>query len=407
MSNFAYTAVNTHGERTSGTIVAASRTAAMDQLATRNLTPVSLQEQGITKTRKADSADESGQRVPQTYVEAFTRDLANLLSAGIPLSKALNILAREVRHPGARAQWSAIHDDVVGGESLADAMSKWRRSFSPVHVAMVRAGETGGFLETVLAQITEFREKERDLKSRALGAIAYPAVLAVISTGVLIFLMTYFIPRFSNIFDSFGPALPKLTLAVIAVSNIMSTYWPVILLVLVVMILLARRALNTDNGRLMFEAALLKTPGVGTVISRFALVRFCRMLGTLLEAGVPLVASLKVAREAIGNQILCDTVKNAIEQVQRGSPLAKSLMSAGGALFPPSATEMISVAEESGRLDKELTRLANSYQADLDRRLRILVTLAEPVLLFIMAGVVGTVVIGMMLPIFTLQDYIQ
>src|SRR5690554_2533486 len=201
----------------------------MDQLATRNLTPVSLQEQGIAKTRKADSADESGQRVPQTYVEAFTRDLANLLSAGIPLSKALNILAREVRHPGARAQWSAIHDDVVGGESLADAMSKWRRSFSPVHVAMVRAGETGGFLETVLAQITEFREKERDLKSRALGAIAYPAVLAVISTGVLIFLMTYFIPRFSNIFDSFGPALPKLTLAVIAVSNIMSTYWPVIL----------------------------------------------------------------------------------------------------------------------------------------------------------------------------------
>jgi type II secretory pathway component PulF len=272
---------------------------------------------------------------------------------------------------------------------------------------MVRAGETGGFLDVVLAQIAEFRARERDLKSRIKGALVYPAVLAVLSCSVVIFLLIFFIPRFKAIFDSFkGATLPSLTQAIIAVSNAARDNGLYVALGAAAVIFVVRRGLKSEAGRRLFERVLLKTPGVGAVLARFALVRFCRMLGTLLGAGVPLVSALKVAREAIGNQTLCDAVNTSIDEVQQGETLAKSLC-ACRSLFPSSVTEVVAVAEESGRLDKELLRLAASNETELDRRLHMLVTMAEPLLLFVMAGVVGTIVIGMLLPVFTLQEYFK
>jgi type II secretory pathway component PulF len=179
-----------------------------------------------------------------------------------------------------------------------------------------------------------------------------------------------------------------------------------VLIAVVVGVVSLSRMMKTDAGRRKFEAVVLATPVLGRVISHFALVRFCRMLGTLVGAGVPLIASLRTAREAIGNQTLADTVSNAIEEVQRGEPLSKSLAD-NDRLFPPSVIETIAVAEETGRLDKELVRLAGSYEGDLDRQLRMLVAIAEPLLLFIMAGLIGTIVVGMLLPVFKLQELIK
>jgi len=167
-----------------------------------------------------------------------------------------------------------------------------------------------------------------------------------------------------------------------------------------------KRGMSTDSGRRRFEQTILEIPFLGTVIAHFALVRFCRMLGTLVGSGVPLVASLRVAREAIGNQTLADTVSNAIDQVQRGTALSKALGETEK-LFPASVVETIAVAEETGRLDKELVRIATTYESDLDRQLRMLVAVLEPVLLFAMAGLIGTVVIGMLLPIFTVQELVK
>jgi type IV pilus assembly protein PilC len=223
---------------------------------------------------------------------------------------------------------------------------------------------------------------------------------------VLIFLMTYFIPRFSGIFDDYGSALPWLTRMIVGASELLVSYGIVLLVVVVLATLLLLRSLRTESGRRAMEQAVLQMPGIGKVIARFALVRFCRMLGTLLGAGVPLVASLRVAREAIGNQVLADAVAHATEAVQRGESLARSLAVAPR-LFPPSVVEMVMVAEETGRLDKELVRLAGTYETELDRNLRMLVSLAEPVLLIAMAAIIGTVVVGMLLPVFTLQDMIQ
>ena len=396
MAVFAYKALDSAGQNLSGNVPAPSRAAAIDLLSQKGLIPVAIEE----------TQEVAAGRISPAASEAFLRELSNLLAGGVPLSRGLHILSRETSQASAKKQWTAIHDDVVGGASLAESISRWPRTFSKVQVAMVRAGETGGFLEIVLGQIADFRARERDLKSKVKGALVYPCILAVLSCAVLIFLLTFFIPRFSGIFMEFKASLPGLTLAIIAASQIVTKYGLVTLAVVAVAVVLAQRGLKSQAGRRYLEAALLKIPAVGVVLSRFARVRFCRMLGTLLGAGVPLISALKVAREAIGNQTLSDAVALSIDDVQRGESLAKSL-SACPELFPGSVTEVIAVAEETGRLDKELIRLAATNEEELDRRLRVLVTLAEPVLLFVMAAIVGTVVIGMLLPVLTLQDYIH
>jgi type II secretory pathway component PulF len=412
MSVYAYTALSKEGRRTSGTLSADSRAAALAQMNRQGLHPVRIDEarDAAAATKKAQAAAAAAAsgtgKVSHKAVEAFTRELANLLAGGVPLSRSLALLRREAANPNAKRLWSDIHDDVVGGTALADALAKWPRSFSSVYVAMVRAGEAGGFLEVVLTQISDFRVREQDLKGKVKAAMVYPCVLALLAIGVLIFMLTFFIPRFSGIFAQFGGQLPFLTQVIIAASDVVKHYGLVVGGVILVAVILINRALRTDGGRRKLEVAILAVPVLGQIVAHFALVRFSRMLGTLVGAGVPLIASLRVAREAIGNQTLADTVLHAIEEVQRGSALSKALASSEK-LFPPSVVEMVAVAEETGRLDKELLRLASSYESDLDRQLRMLVAIVEPMMLFLMAGIIGTVVVGMLLPIFNLQELIH
>ncbi len=411
MSVFAYTALSKDGRRTTGTLNSESRAAAIQEVSRQGLVPVKVEEAANSaaaakKAQAAAAVSVGSGKVPQRAVEAFTRELANLLAGGVPLARALALLRREASNPIAKALWGEIHDDVVGGTSLADALAKWPKSFSGVYIAMIRAGEAGGFLDVVLAQIADFRAREADLKGRVKSAMIYPIILACLAVGVVIFLMTFFIPQFSGLFAQFGGNLPLLTQVIITISHTVQHYGLVVLGVAIFLFIAIQRALATEGGRRQMEVAMLSTPMLGRVISHFALVRFSRMLGTLVGAGVPLISSLRVAREAIGNQTLADTVSKGIEEVQRGSALSKGLASSP-LLFPPSVVEMVAVAEETARLDKELLRLASSYELELDRRLRTLVAIAEPAMLFIMAGMIGTIVIGMLLPIFNLSDVVK
>lgn len=406
MPAFAYRAVDTKGKESSGTLSAESRVAAVEQVIQRGFTPIDVREQAQGEVATAPKVADTSRRVPQVQVENFTREMANLLSAAVPLSRALTIVIREASHPIAREQWTAIHDAVVGGTSLADALARFPKTFSTVYVAMVRAGETGGFLDVVLAQISDFQVREQDLKGKVKAALVYPAVLATLATAVLIFLLTYFIPRFSIVFRDFGGSLPYLTRAIVAASEMLMKRGPLLAAMLVAIFFVIKRAASSESGRRSVDKILLKIPMVGHVVARFALVRFLRMLGTLLGAGVGLIAALRVAKEAVGNQILTDVVTESIEQVQQGTSLAKSL-AASPQLFPPSIAEMVAIAEETGRLDKELQRMSVALEADLDRRLRMLVALAEPLLLFVMAAIIGTVVVGMLLPLFQLQELVK
>jgi type II secretory pathway component PulF len=403
MATFAYKAIDGNGQQIADKIVARDRAAAIDELFGQDLNPVTIErlEEGQPEGLFARFGG-----VSKREVDAFTRQLANLLAAGVPMSRALGILSREATRIAPKKLWAIIHDQVSGGMALADALGHHPQAFSAIYVAMVRAGETGGFLDVVLEQIATFRAREADLKGRVKAALTYPAILAVLSTGIMIFLLTFFIPRFSQMFAEFGGSLPALTRYIVTASKILVKYWLVLILGIVLIFFAIQRMLSSEEGRRTMATFALRLPLLGTGIARFALVRFCRMLGTLVTAGVPLIASLRVAKEAIGNQVLADTVTSAIENVQRGHPLARSLESCR-VLFPAAVIEMISVAEESGRLDQELTRLATTYDQELDRHLKMTVTLIEPALLFFMAVVVGTVVIGMLLPIFNLQELIR
>jgi len=306
----------------------------------------------------------------------------------------------------AKAKWKEIHDLVVDGMSLANAMAKSPETFPRVYVAMVEAGEAGGFLDVVLAQIADFQTREKDLKGKVVTAMIYPCILFCLALVVLTVLLVFFIPKFQKVFASVHGSLPVITQMVIGLSHLIRSYGLFVALGLIGAGFLARTWFVSEKGKRTWEGLVLKSPLVGPLIAQFAMARFCRMLGTLLGAGVPLVQGLNVARRSIGNQILTDAVATSIERVQEGGRLGQSLAECQG-LFPKSSLEMIAVAEESGRLDAELVRIAAVGEGDLDRELKLVVALAEPLMLFVVAGFIGSIFIGMLLPIFTLQQYIK
>ncbi len=243
----------------------------------------------------------------------------------MPLSRALVILYKEASSPAASAKWKEIHDLVVDGMSLADAMGKSPETFPRVYTAMVQAGETGGFLDLVLAQIADFQAREKELRSKVMTAMLYPSILFVLAIGVLIFLLTFFIPRFQGIFKGFGATLPLATQIVIGVSTVVRSYGPFVRWAWWLPGCLLRTWFTSEKGRRTWEGLMLRSPVLGPLVAEFAMARFCRMLGTLLGAGVPLVQGLSVARKSIGNQILVDAVSQSIERVQQGGQLGASL----------------------------------------------------------------------------------
>lgn len=415
MPVFQYKALQTDGVIAEGQLEAAGRQEAFRQMEGLNLRPVKLSEKADAGPEKSSGLPAAlcsfkfnfkSEKVSVRALENFTRQLSSLLAAGVPLSRALVILNKEASTPAAAAKWKEIHDLVVDGMSLADAMGKSPKVFPRVYTAMVQAGEMGGFLDVVLAQIADFQSREKDLRSKVMTAMLYPCILLVLALGVLVFLLTFFIPRFQTIFAGFGAALPLLTQAILGVSHAVRSYGLLVLVGIVVVGILVRSWFASEKGRRTWEGFILRAPIVGPLVAQFAMARFCRMLGTLLGAGVPLVQGLNVARKSIGNQILVDAVSQSIELVQEGGQLGESLAGCRG-LFPGSVLEMISVAEESGKLDTELVRISNVTESDLDRELKTAVAFAEPLMLFLIAGFIGTIFIGMVLPIFTMQQYIK
>jgi type II secretory pathway component PulF len=416
MPFFQYRGLQANGAVAEGQLEAPGRAEAFRQMEGLGLRPISLAERagGESKAKSGSgglslNSTTLFQRSPKVSARAlenFTRLLSSLLAAGVPLSRALTILHKEAGTPAAKEKWKEIHSFVIDGMSLADAMAKSPKVFPRVYTAMVQAGETGGFLELVLAQIADFQSREKELRSKVTSAMLYPIILFGLAIGVLIFLLTFFIPRFQGIFAGFGASLPWLTRAIIAASHVVRSYGLFVAAGLGLAIFFARTWVLSERGRRTWEGIILRAPLVGPLVAQFAMARFCRMLGTLLGAGVPLVQCLNVARKSIGNQILVDAVAESIERVQQGGQLGASLANCRG-LFPSSVLEMVSVAEESGKLDQELIRIANVTETDLDRELKMAVSLAEPMMLFLIAGFIGTIFIGMVMPIFSLQEKIK
>jgi len=402
---------------TEGRLDAPGRPDALRQMETLGLRPINLAEAAAAKSKSKSAAAKNGaadknspgnlsfkfesKNVSARELENFTRLLSSLLAAGVPLSRALVILSRETAAPAARAQWKKVHDLVVDGMSLATAMSQSPETFPRVYVAMVEAGEAGGFLDVVLAQIAEFQSRDKELKSKVMTAMLYPAILFVLAMIVLTVMLVFFIPKFQTIFVSFHGHLPLITQIIIGASHAAIHYGLFVAAGLVAVVFLVRAWFASEKGKRVWESLVLRAPIIGPLSAQFAMARFCRMLGTMLGAGVPLVQSLNVARRSIGNQILVDAVAKSIERVQQGGRLGESLAECKN-LFSGSVLEMVAVAEESGKLDAELVRIAAVTEVDLDRNMKTAVAFAEPAMLFVIAGLVGVIFIGMLLPVLTM-----
>ncbi len=394
MPDFTYTARDMTGKRVSGMVTAGTQHEALALLDAKALFPLQV--------AAAKEKARGRRRVKGQVVAGFYGQLADLLRSGVPLMRSLELLQRQASHPGLAAVLSDVCLQVQDGQPLAQAMARHPKVFGEMSISMVRAGAEGGFLEDALERVAEFTEQQEDLKGRTMGALAYPMVLAVGGSGIVIILLVFFVPKFAPMFDRMRSKgkLPALTDWLLNFSDFAQRFWWVAALVLFGIILAYYFKVQSESGRRWRDNIKLKLPLVGPIFRNFAVARFCRVLGTLLSNGVPILRSLEISRGAVGNRVLSDAVGTAAENITAGESLAKPLSASGH--FPVAVVEMISVAEESNTLDKVLVDMAAGIERRTWRQLDLFVRLLEPAMLFLVAGIVLVLAVALLLPVLTM-----
>ena len=396
MPTFAYRARGSSGEARSGTLVAETPAAAARMLDEQRLLPVELNEiaagQRSFLTGKTRRLNRS--KVGQTYEQ-----LADLLRAGVPILRGLKVLSQQASSPALAQVLREVHDDVAGGDSLADAMAKHPQAFPDLHSSMVRAGEKGGFLEDVLTRLSEFVARQDALKNRFIAALIYPCVLLVGAVTAVAFIMAYVVPQIRGVLGD--KPLPWMTQVVFGLSDLVRFHYVAIGVGLIVIVIAAVAYFQSPMGKMTFAKLSLRAPGLGKVNTMIALCRFCRVFGTLLANGSPILQSLKISKESTGNVILSDAIERASESVRGGESLAKPL--AESKVFPAAIVDMIAVAEESNTLDKVLIEVANTQEERTARQIDFTMRLLEPLLLVMMGGIIGFIAISLLVPILKLS----
>lgn len=342
-------------------------------------------------------------RVGKAEVGAFTRQLATLLRAGIPLAEALGALFEQIENPRFKAIIGEVRTAVNEGSSLADALAKHPAIFDNLFVSMVRAGELAGNLDDVLVRLAEFMESSDKLKSKVQGAMIYPAIMVVVGTVIMGILMVAVIPQITSIFEQQNKVLPWYTELLIALSGFIASFWWLIGLLAVAGVFGFRAWIHSPTGRPAWHGFILKMPLVGSLTRQVAISRFSRTMGTMLAAGVPMLRALETAKEILGNVILMDVVERARQAVSEGESLAVTLRKSGH--FPPTVTHMIAVGERAGELESMLQRVADAYESQVDTRLGRLTALLEPVMLVVMGGAVAFVIFSILVPIMDMSSF--
>jgi general secretion pathway protein F/type IV pilus assembly protein PilC len=401
MAEFTYEARAKTGVLNNGTLTATSEREAMAILDARGLFPVRI------APVQAHAARRWGKRVKGRHLSALFSQLADLLHSGVPLLRSLEILERQSSSPAVGEVLREVRAAVADGTTMADAMSKHPHVFNDLTVSMVRAGQEGGFLEDVLKRVADFTEHSEDLKSKVVGSLAYPVFLAVVGVIVLTVLMIFVVPKFEKTFDQLRAKgeLPALTIGLMAVSHFLIDSWYWAVLIAVAAVVGVRRWMRTERGKLVTDGWRLRLPGAGHIFLHLAIARFARILGTLLHNGIPILQSLRIAKDSTGNKVLSLAIENSAENVTAGNSLAKPLSQCK--YFPRDVVEMVSVAEESNSLETVLINIADGLEKRTSRQLELFVKLLEPVMLLVMACMVLLVVLGLLLPIFKLGSTIQ
>ncbi len=396
MPTFAYTARDMTGKQVNGTVEAAGEREVATILSERSLFPVNVKGVGSSPTQ---SIFGRRKRVKGQTMAVFYSQLASLLRAGVPMIRSLNVLAEQSSDVVLKEVVTEIRNRVEEGEPIGDSMARFPFVFSDMACNMVRAGTEGGFLEDALDRVGEFTELQEDLKGRTVSALAYPIFLFSVGTVVLSALLVFFVPKFDMLFERLRKTgqMPYATEMLLAFSNFLQNYGWILLVVIAVGLIVLRMKLQGDAGKAMADRLKLKIPVLGGILMNLAVARFCRVLGTLLGNGVPILKSLEISGTAAGNRLLRDSVTDATENIRSGESLASPLRASGH--FPPSVVEMISVGEESNSLDTVLPDIADSLEKTTFRRLDLFVRLLEPIMLLVMAILVLGVVLALLVPV--------
>jgi general secretion pathway protein F/type IV pilus assembly protein PilC len=393
MPEFTYIARDVTGKRVEGTLSAGNEREAAAALSAKDLFPL--------KVASADGrpARGSSPRVRARVMAGTYGQLAALLGSGVPLLRSLEIIRQQTPHKNLALVLEDVHARVQEGSTLADAMARHPRAFGELGTSIVRAGGEGGFMEEALDRLAKFTEQQDELKSRVMGALAYPMILFILGTTVVNVLIIFFVPKFETLFQRLRDRgeLPAVTEWLLALSHFMQSYGWLIVVALVGGGLLLRNRLQTEEGRMWLDHWRLKVPVVSSIYLSLAVSRFCRVLGTLLTGGVPIVRSLEISADSTGNRVLSTAVRDAAENISAGEALAAPLEASGK--FPADVVEMIAVAEQSNNLETVLPHIADTLERDTWRRLDLFVRLLEPLMLLILAGIVLVVVIALLVPV--------
>jgi general secretion pathway protein F/type IV pilus assembly protein PilC len=404
MPDFTYEALARTGAKSTGTLTANSEREAAQILDGRGLFPLKIT---MAKTQAANAGGLFSQRVNGRTVATFYAQLADLLHSGVPLLRSLELLERQSTNKTLQSVLRDVRARVADGTGLAQAMAFHPKVFNELAVSMVRAGQEGGFLEDVLKRIAAFVEHQEDLKAKVVGSLAYPVFLALAGSLVVVVLMVFFVPKFETIFEKLKEQdnMPGITTALLAVSNFMISYWWLLLLGMVGAFWAFRAWAKTPSGRLAVDKWKIRLPLFGPVFMSLALSRFCRILGTMLHNGIPILKALHIAKDSTGNRVLSDAIAKSAENVTAGAKLADPLRKSGH--FPNDVVEMITIAEEANALEKVLLDVADSLDKRTARKLEMMVKLLEPIMLLVMALVVGTIAVGLLMPIFKLGSTVN
>lgn len=399
MAIFSYTAKDKSGKTLTGTIDAASESEANELLHKQELIVLSIEQ---NKTRARKKSKKGGIKLDDIVI--FSRQLATMIDAGIPLVQCLGILAEQIDNMALRGVVSAVRQDIVGGMSFCDSLAKYPSVFSDLFISMVKAGEASGMLADVLDRLASYSEKSAALNRKIRSSLVYPAVVLGVAVIITAVLLLKVVPTFKGIFEGLGGKLPTPTLILIMISDLLKQWFPVLVAVLFIASVAFKRYISTEKGRYKFDQQKLKMPVLGELFRKVALAKFSRTFATLIKSGVSVLNALEIVATTSGNKVIEEAVNNCRTSVRDGEPIYKPLSKGG--VFPPMVCRMISVGEQTGQLEKMLSKIADFYDEQVDAAVTGLTSMIEPMVVVFLGVVIGGIVIALFLPIFKITELI-
>jgi type IV pilus assembly protein PilC len=409
MAEYFYEALDKGGKQVRGVIEAQSEEIIIEKLRGMGYYPLKV----VPHKKKATELDifalplirNIAHRIRSKHIMTFTRQLATLIDAGLPILRSLYILQEQVESVVFKDKIGEIARDIEGGTSLSEAMAKHPKIFDNLYVNMVRAGEIGGVLEAVLNKIAELLERRQALISKVRSAMMYPTVVLVLASIIVTVILTVIIPKFEDIFAQLGAPLPGLTRMLVTASRIIAHHTIFVAIGIALIVFIYKRINRTKEGKYFFDRVKLHLPVFGELLRKIAIVRFSSTLATLINAGVPILQSLDIVRDTSGNEVVARAMEKVYQSVKDGETIHEPLRQEK--IFPPLVVHMVAVGEETGAIDQMLNKVAEAYQRDVDDTVNALASILEPLLIVFLGAIIGTIVIALYLPLFTIPKLIK